>query len=348
MPAIKVKRNLTTSLPLQDQQCRFGDLTLDSEHGSKTADRCHAFHVFRGGISFSVQGQSAEQFFAAIHHSPLFRNWRGALEGPSHAADSKRVGQDGKIVVRSALRSMSAGIALFAAVSIFAPPFPRCFDLGSLTHGQTPMSASVPLAALKTEFTHRLADLQKTNPKPPAAVVRTLVPDGRFAVNNPAPNAWPPATAPARQGARPPAAEASPALVPLISNRTAVYDIGAHQVYLPNGDTLEAHSGLARHVDDPRFVTLKNRGPTPPNVYSLALREVPFHGVRAIRLIPLNAARMFGRDGILAHSYMLGPSGQSNGCVVFANYAAFLDAFLRGEVEHLIVVERLALASELK
>ena len=53
---------------------------------------------------------------------------------------------------------------------------------------------------------------------------------------------------------------------------------------------------------------------------------------------------MFGRDGLLAHSYMLGPNGQSNGCVSFSDYPAFLDAYLRGEVDRLMVVEHLATA----
>jgi hypothetical protein len=47
---------------------------------------------------------------------------------------------------------------------------------------------------------------------------------------------------------------------------------------------------------------------------------------------------MFGRDGMLAHTYMLGPSGQSFGCVSFRDYHAFLQAFLEGEVNRLIVV----------
>jgi hypothetical protein len=127
-------------------------------------------------------------------------------------------------------------------------------------------------------------------------------------------------------------------------SRTAIYDIAAHAVYLPNGKRLEAHSGLGRHLDDPHAVTLRGRGPTPPNVYDLVLREQLFHGVRAIRLIPVNEGKMYGRDGMLAHSYMLGPNGQSNGCVSFSNYPAFLNAFLRGEVDRLVVVERLATA----
>ena len=95
-------------------------------------------------------------------------------------------------------------------------------------------------------------------------------------------------------------------------------------------------------MDDPRYVHKKAEGPTPPNVYDLSLRENLFHGVRAIRLTPAGDGKMFGRAGILAHSYLLGPSGQSNGCVSFSDYPAFLNAFLRGDVTRLVVVERLA------
>jgi hypothetical protein len=123
-----------------------------------------------------------------------------------------------------------------------------------------------------------------------------------------------------------------------LDNRTALYDIAAHTVFLPNGTRLEAHSGLGDKLDDPRYIGAKARGPTPPNVYNLALREEPFHGVRAIRLKPIDEDKMFGRDGMLAHTYMLGPSGQSFGCVSFKNYDAFLNAYLRGEFDRLVVV----------
>jgi hypothetical protein len=72
------------------------------------------------------------------------------------------------------------------------------------------------------------------------------------------------------------------------------------------------------------------------------LRERPFHGVRAIRLTPVEPDKMFGREGILAHSYLLGPNGESNGCVSIEDYPKFLDAFLNGEIDRLVVVERLA------
>jgi len=126
-----------------------------------------------------------------------------------------------------------------------------------------------------------------------------------------------------------------------LASRTAIYDISAHTVYLPNGQRLEAHSGLGSRMDNPRYVNVKMHGPTPPNVYELKLREAAFHGVRALRLNPVDETKMHGRDGILAHTYMLGPNGQSNGCVSFSDYQAFLNAYLRGEVERLVVVERL-------
>ena len=122
------------------------------------------------------------------------------------------------------------------------------------------------------------------------------------------------------------------------SELTAVYDIQAHVVYMPNGKRLEAHSGLGPKLDDPASISEKNRGVTPPNTYDLVLRESPFHGVRAIRLLPVDQSRMFGRTGILAHTYMLGPKGDSNGCVSFRDYPEFLAAFLRGEVKRLVVV----------
>jgi hypothetical protein len=95
-------------------------------------------------------------------------------------------------------------------------------------------------------------------------------------------------------------------------------------------------------MDDPRYVHKKMRGATPPNTYELTLRESLFHGVQAIRLTPVDESKMFDRDGILAHTYMLGPSGQSNGCVSFRDYPKFLRAYLRGEISRIVVVPRLS------
>ena len=73
-----------------------------------------------------------------------------------------------------------------------------------------------------------------------------------------------------------------------------------------------------------------------------SLRERLFHGVRALRLNPVHGGDMYGRDGMLAHTYMLGPKGDSNGCVSFKDYERFLRAYLNGEVKRLIVVQRQA------
>ena len=124
-------------------------------------------------------------------------------------------------------------------------------------------------------------------------------------------------------------------------NITAVYDISAHAVYMPDGSKLEAHSGYGSLMDDPAHVDQQNIGATPPNVYDLKPREALFHGVQALRMIPVGENDTLGRTGLLAHSYMLGPNGDSNGCVSIKNYDRFLKAFTNGEIKRLIVVPRL-------
>jgi hypothetical protein len=122
----------------------------------------------------------------------------------------------------------------------------------------------------------------------------------------------------------------------------AIYDIERGRVYLPNGETLEAHSGIGPMRDNPAFVNRRNRGPTPPHIYDLTLRERPFLGVEAIRLTPVGGdAAVFGRDGFLAHTYMLRRPGDSNGCVSFKEYHRFLAAFKKGQVNRMVVVPRL-------
>ena len=132
----------------------------------------------------------------------------------------------------------------------------------------------------------------------------------------------------------------SNAVAPASDKFTAIYDISARSVYLPNGTRLEAHSGLREFLDDPRYVNVRMHGATPPGIYDLKLRESLFHGVRALRLTPIDG-NVFGRAGLLAHTYMLGPNGDSNGCISFKDYDAFLQAYLRGEVKRLTVVARL-------
>jgi hypothetical protein len=123
---------------------------------------------------------------------------------------------------------------------------------------------------------------------------------------------------------------------------TAVYDIAAHAVYLPNGMSLEAHSGMGSLRDDPEHVSVPNAGATPPAVYELKPREKQFHGVQALRMIPAESSDTSGRSGLLAHSFMLGPNGDSNGCVSIRNYDRFLKAFNDGEINRLVVVPNLS------
>jgi hypothetical protein len=122
---------------------------------------------------------------------------------------------------------------------------------------------------------------------------------------------------------------------------TAVYDITAHTVYLPDGTKLDAHSGLGSNLDDPHSSRVRMRGVTPPHIYTLKPRESLFHGVAALRLTPVGGEdAIFGREGLLAHSFMLGPNGDSNGCVSFRDYNAFLDAYRNQGIRKLAVVAR--------
>jgi Protein of unknown function (DUF2778) len=122
---------------------------------------------------------------------------------------------------------------------------------------------------------------------------------------------------------------------------TAVYDISARTLYMPDGTKLEAHSGLGDALDDPRYVNQRARGPTPPHLYELTLREGSFHGVQALRLNPIGEGGLYGRAGLLAHPFMLGPNGDSNGCVSVKDYEAFLRAYQNGQIKKLVVVAKL-------
>jgi hypothetical protein len=126
---------------------------------------------------------------------------------------------------------------------------------------------------------------------------------------------------------------------PKAGNGVAVYDISAAKVYMPDGSVLEAHSGIGKMADDPRYAHVKMNGPTPPHTYNLKMREKRFHGVEAIRMLPVDGRNKHGRDGFLTHSYLLrGGRAESHGCVAFKNYDRFLTAFKQGKIRQLIVV----------
>lgn len=122
-------------------------------------------------------------------------------------------------------------------------------------------------------------------------------------------------------------------------NGVAVYDISAARVYMPDGSVLEAHSGIGKMADNPKYAHVKMKGPTPPHTYVLKMREKRFHGVEAIRMLPVDGKNKHGRDGFLTHSYLLrGGRAESHGCVAFKNYDKFLKAFKQGKVTQLVVV----------
>ena len=126
---------------------------------------------------------------------------------------------------------------------------------------------------------------------------------------------------------------------PKAGKGVAIYDISAAVVHMPDGTRLEAHSGIGKMADNPRYVHVKMNGPTPPNTYKLSMREKRFHGVEAVRMTPIGDQTMHGRDGILAHSYLLrGGRAESHGCVAFKDYQRFLKAFKQGKVTHIVVV----------
>lgn len=226
--------------------------------------------------------------------------------------------------IRPAPPSMTTAVPLDESAPL--PP-PRPTEFGWLTSHNSPLRApqhrktALPADPSddRTLFDRFFGSLQMSEQQPPRPVL---------------------AYAP-QSGALDDAPSLSSGPRPRYDRWTAVYDIAAHTVYLPDGTRLEAHSGLGEKLDDPRYVHVRMRGATPPHVYELTLRERLFHGVQALRLTPVDGGNIFGRAGLLAHTYMLGPRGDSNGCVSFKNYTAFLRAFQSGEVKRLIVVAHL-------
>jgi hypothetical protein len=121
--------------------------------------------------------------------------------------------------------------------------------------------------------------------------------------------------------------------------RVAVYNISAKTVTMPDGEVLQAFSGIGEMANNPKYVGVKMRGPTPPDTYKLRMRETRFHGVEAIRMLPVDGKTKHGRDGFLAHTELLrGKKGQSHGCVAFRDYDRFLNAFKKGKVTHMVVI----------
>jgi hypothetical protein len=233
----------------------------------------------------------------------------------------------------------------FSRPSQVAGSFDDRFAGEAITGTAVRSAAAAPPATAPRAAARSVVAQIAPKPAAPQQAAPKRSPDARFQLASASDTALPLGYAPTdsvKSSLRGPTPKDADPLADL--SRTAIYDISARTVYLPNGRRLEAHSGLGDHMDDIRYVHMRMTGPTPPNVYQLRMRESLFHGTRAIRLIPTDDSKMHGRAGILAHPYLLGPNGQSNGCVSFSNYAEFLDAYERGEINRLVVVERLAQA----
>ncbi len=200
------------------------------------------------------------------------------------------------------------------------PPQPRVAQPTAPRRNRT-AAASAPTPEDNRNFFEKIFGVQK--PQPAGTALAYAAPQDdvvdRGRINRLSPSA----------GTPPRTAEAG----------TAIYDIAAKMVYMPNGERLEAHSGLGEMMDDVRYAHVRMKGVTPPHTYTLTEREALFHGVRAIRLNPVGGSgAIHGRTGLLAHTYLLGPRGDSNGCISFKDYDRFLQAFLRGEVKRIVVV----------
>lgn len=238
---------------------------------------------------------------------------------------------------RAAALNAALGQAAAKAVAALADYGPRtlAFVAGTLAPAEE-TAAPTRLAAATEPEPPVLPPLPADKPAPPKK------PRIAVASVEPPPVTRPPAVRPP-VALKPPAPQAGPALAMSVRHPgVAVYDISAGLVYMPDGSRLEAHSGIGSMRDNPRFVHVRMRGATPPATYRLSLRESLFHGVRAIRLTPVDGNNPHGRVGLLAHTYMLRVPGDSNGCVVFRQYDRFLQAFLHGDIRQMVVVASVA------
>jgi hypothetical protein len=243
------------------------------------------------------------------------------------------------------LSSLALGQTGIEAELAYAPVEPGADDL-----------IQVALASLGDDGMDAEMDIEEREEMPDSALLPAHKPDAKPARPEREPAEVPDEPA-ARKPAKPDKQEPQQALAyarpdkpavgvfknlfntPKAGKGVAIYDISAAVVHMPDGSKLEAHSGIGKMADNPRYVHVKMNGPTPPNTYKLSMREKRFHGVEAVRMTPIGDEKMHGRTGILAHSYLLrGGREESHGCVAFKDYPRFLKAFKQGKVTHIVVV----------
>ncbi|MFG1461963.1 tlde1 domain-containing protein [Xanthobacter sp. DSM 24535] len=281
--------------------------------------------------SAPVQAAPVQEATArAIGEKPVtdignFRSSGAIVLGPSWMFEAGLgTGHDRFVPRRVVVAALPPAPPLEASRSIPLPPVRPLFSPG--LPSQTTLSAAPDLALPEN------APLPPRNPLQQLARTQLayLPPADRPMGEEPAPRLTPQVVPPAAQS-----------ILPGPTDRFAVYDISGKTVYMPSGERLEAHSGYGETFDDARHVSKKMVGPTPPNTYELTMRESLFHGVEALRMRPVGKEPMYGRDGFLTHSYMMGARGDSNGCISFNDYPKFLKAYKRGEVTRIIVVTNL-------
>lgn len=314
--------------PFSDPEGGFRAAPAQAPHPARTANAVPLPRVPQT-FDFSVRIDTARlssNYTASLMASSIARNT--PLDPEFRAADAEVVASaepDPAPIIKA------PATLIQTAVPDVPLPTPRPRDLDQAV--PTPPSSRAPVRQLRGPTTVAAAPGTPTDGR---SVIEKL-----FGIGAPSPGpelayASPETSSVARSGNQ----RMVPSPGVSYDNQTAIYDIAAHTVYLPDGSSLEAHSGLGSLLDDPDHVSVRDRGATPPHLYDLSPREQLFHGVKALRLNPVGGGGVFGRAGLLAHTFMLGPNGQSNGCVSFRNYEAFLRAYENGSIRRLAVVAR--------
>jgi hypothetical protein len=328
-------RPMVAQAPAADRLVRVSKFSRLSETDASRAERLAAAAL------------AAESTFAALSAQRINIDAVKAALGPAlaeveltatyAALQARRPGAE---AIRSILApALEDSVIVAPRVASLQPDFSIDDDAGSieLTDAGTPPQA-VEMAAASSMPT-RLPALSAPLPVArPAIAARRSAPASVIEKDEPAPTVL--------AFARPDNPMRKPADIDRVpwpdrGKRTAIYDISAGVVHMPNGEKLEAHSGIGNMRDNPSFAHVKMRGPTPPGTYKITMRESLFHGVEAVRLTPTNGIAPLGRTGLLAHSYLLRTRGDSHGCVAFADYPRFLRAFKRGEVDMMVIVPRM-------
>jgi hypothetical protein len=323
-------------------------LATDNSQPSMNAADADAFHPV--AVARADVPEPSDEMLAALSSDP-------AAKAPATATEVRSQVADIAIPTSPALPSRDEPLPIPSAPP---PQIARAvtqeeYRLASLGTASSPAAAGTPDASGASDTTLVAPAPAEVRSLPEIVPLPDLRPnrDAADAPSRAAPPAKSAGVALAYARPEPPAQRSGGGLLsrlfgngsrtklPNPGNGIAVYDIKAATVYLPDGERLEAHSGLGPMRDQPRYVTAKNRGPTPPNVYDLVMREQRFHGVEAVRLLPADGENKYGRVGLLAHTYMYRGGGgfaQSNGCVVFKDYHKFLAAFKAGKIKRMIVV----------